>query len=70
MPKKKQAKDLTTEGAMKRLSPKKLRDELRCVAHERDHKELKGKDLSRWYIYTAIIYFTQGLAFGKLNLVL
>ena len=31
---------------MKRLFPKKVREELKRVAHEKDRKELKVKDLT------------------------
>ena len=46
MPRKKPAIELTTEEALKRLFSKKAREELKRVAHERDHKELKRKDLT------------------------
>ena len=41
MPKKnkKPAKELTTEEAMKRLFPKKVRERLKEVAHEKDDKD-------------------------------
>ena len=39
MPKKKKtAMEMTTEEAMKRLFPKKVRDKLKAIAHERDGK--------------------------------
>ncbi len=39
MPKKKKtAMDMTTEEAMKRLFPKKVRDIVKAVAHEKDGK--------------------------------
>lgn len=47
MPRKKKAQDLTTEEAMKRLFPKKVREELYRVAHEKDDKELKPKRKTR-----------------------
>ncbi len=40
--KKKKAIDLTTEEAMKRLFPKKVRDELHRIAHEKDDSEDDG----------------------------
>jgi len=40
MPKKKSAKELTTEEAMKRLFPKKVRERLKEVAHEKDDKDI------------------------------
>ena len=43
MPRKKKAQDLTTEEVMKRVFPKKVREELYRVAHEKDDKELKPK---------------------------
>jgi len=43
MPRKKPAIELTTEEALKRLFPKKAREELYRVAHEKDGKELKTK---------------------------
>lgn len=43
MPRKKKAQDLTTEEVMKRVFPKKVREELYRVAHEKDDKELKQK---------------------------
>ena len=46
MPRKKPAKDLTTEEALKRIFPKKAREELHRVAHEKDSKELKEKKLT------------------------
>lgn len=39
MPKKKKAADLTTDEALKRLFPKKVRGELHKVAHEKDDPE-------------------------------
>ena len=39
MPKKKSARELTDEEALKRLFPKKVRDKLKEVAHENDQKE-------------------------------
>ena len=39
MPKRKKAKELTDDEALKRLFPKKVRDELKKVAHERDKPE-------------------------------
>lgn len=39
MPKKKPARELTDEEALKRLFPKKVRDELKKVAHENDPPE-------------------------------
>lgn len=36
--KKKQARDLTKDEAMKKLFPKKVREELERVAHEKDDK--------------------------------
>ncbi len=47
MPHKKPAIELTTEEALKRLFSKKAREELQRVAHEKDQKTLKGKDLPR-----------------------
>ena len=47
MPRKKEAKDLTTDEVMGRLFPKKVRDELQRVAHEKDDKELKVKKKTR-----------------------
>ena len=42
MPRKpKRAIDLTTEEAMKKLFPKKVRDELKRIAHEKDDKKDK-----------------------------
>ena len=41
--KKKQDIDLTTEEVAKKLFPKKIRDELRRVAHEKDN----DKDIER-----------------------
>jgi len=37
----KRAIDLTTEEAMKKLFPKKVRDELKRIAHEKDDKKDK-----------------------------
>jgi len=39
VPKRKPAKDLTNDEAMKRLFPKKVREELKKVAHENDPPE-------------------------------
>ena len=39
MPKRKKAKDLNDEEALKRLFPKGVRDELKKVAHEKDDPE-------------------------------
>ena len=36
--KKKTAKDMTTEELAKKIFPKKVRDKLKEVAHEKDHK--------------------------------
>ena len=47
MPRKKPAIELTTEQALKRLFSKKAREELYRLAHEKDSKQLKIKDLSR-----------------------
>ena len=47
MPRKKAAKDLTTEEIMRRLFPKKVLEELHRVAHEKDDKELKEKKKTR-----------------------
>jgi len=42
MPKKKKRDiDLTTEEVAKKLFPKKIRDELKRVAHEKDDKKSK-----------------------------
>jgi len=41
---KKTAKDMTNEELAKRLFPKKLRDELHKVAHEKDKKDEKPND--------------------------
>ncbi len=42
MPKKKKRDiDLTTEEVMKKLFPKKIRDELKRIAHEKDDKKDK-----------------------------
>ena len=43
MPRKKPAIELTTAEALKRIFPKKAREELYRVAHERDEKGLKPK---------------------------
>ena len=42
MSKKKPARDLTDDEALKRLFPKKVREELKKVAHERDDPEELG----------------------------
>ena len=47
MPRKKKAQNLTTEEAMKRLFPKKVREELYRVAHEKDDRVLKPKRKTR-----------------------
>ncbi len=47
MTRKKPEKDLTTDEAMRRIFPKKVREELHRVAHEKDDKELKGKKTTR-----------------------
>ena len=39
MPKKKPATELTKDEAMKRLFPKKVRDEVHRIAHEKDKEE-------------------------------
>ena len=39
---KKQARELTKDEAMKKMFPKKVRDELRRVAHEKDDKRGKA----------------------------
>lgn len=39
MPKKKKAQELTDEEALKRLFPKKVREKLKEVAHEKDDPE-------------------------------
>lgn len=46
MSKKKSARDLKDDEALKRLFPKKVRDELKKVAHERDDPEESGEDKS------------------------
>jgi len=47
MPRKKPAIELTTEEALKRLFPKKAREELYRVAHEKEDKKLKSKRKTR-----------------------
>ncbi len=41
MPKKKKDVDLTTEEVAKKLFPKKVRDELKRIAHKDDEKDKK-----------------------------
>ena len=36
--KKKTARDMTTEELAKKVFPKKVRDKLKDIAHEKDHK--------------------------------
>ena len=42
MPKRKKAKELNDEQALKRLFPKSVRDELKKIAHEKDDPEESG----------------------------
>ena len=41
--KRKPARELTTEEALKRIFPKKVRDELKRIAHEKDDKPKGNK---------------------------
>jgi hypothetical protein len=42
--KKKRPIDWTTDEAMKKLFPKKVRDELKRIAHEKDDKDSPSQD--------------------------
>ena len=45
-PRKKQVSEMTNEELAKKIFPKKVRDELKRVAHEKDQPKKKGKSAS------------------------